>query len=182
MPALAGQSSSSPAGARSRHSSFEATATRTGPTVPVRRLRPRRAGRISCVWRKAAHGLMVAAAFGLRTGQGGGKPAEDKGQRMGMIAGQIAGAFWEFGKWWRIALFGLKRRYMTTALGPVWLFLPDLVFIAVVGAVFSASFAVTGDGLLRLCRFWLCGLGVHARFRRPRRKPLRDRSSAATAR
>jgi ABC-type polysaccharide/polyol phosphate export permease len=63
---------------------------------------------------------------------------------MGMISGQIAEAFQDFVKWWKIALFGLKRRHMTTLLGPVWLFLPDFAFIAVVGTVFSAKFAATG--------------------------------------
>jgi ABC-type polysaccharide/polyol phosphate export permease len=63
---------------------------------------------------------------------------------MGLVSGQIVEAFQDFGKWWKIAVFGLKRRHMNTLLGPVWLFLPDFVFITVVGTVFSAKFAAEG--------------------------------------
>lgn len=89
--------------------------------------------------------LMLRLKSGYKPLAQAGWRIHAEGWPMGMIAGQIAEAFWDFGKWWRIALFGLKRRHMTTLLGPVWLFLPDFVFIAVVAAVFSAQFATEGS-------------------------------------
>lgn len=63
---------------------------------------------------------------------------------MRFILSQVVEAFAEFGKWWRIALFSLKRQYTTTMLGPLWLFVPNFVFIAIVGAVYSSAFDVSG--------------------------------------
>jgi lipopolysaccharide transport system permease protein len=60
------------------------------------------------------------------------------------IALELFEAFAGFRRWQRIALFGLKRRYATSALGPLWIVLPNAVYVVAVCFVFAGAFKLAG--------------------------------------
>jgi lipopolysaccharide transport system permease protein len=69
----------------------------------------------------------------------------DANTLMKEITLELLEAFTGFRRWWRIALFGLKRRFAASILGPLWLVLPNFIYIVAVCYVFSGAFGITGS-------------------------------------
>jgi lipopolysaccharide transport system permease protein len=55
---------------------------------------------------------------------------------------QLAEAFSEAPKWWRISMFDVRRQYLFTTLGPLWLVVSNIVFVGAVAYLYSSAFGL----------------------------------------